>query len=323
MQRRSDRPRILRGRRSGRPARPRAAAVLRLVRDQFAYFGAEAAMSFRRNGLMTVAAVTTTMVALLVVGTALLLSVNLTHLAATLEAQVEIVAFLREGLTPAATAALQEDIAAIPGVAAVRFVGRREALDRLRQRLGEAQAFADLDSANPLPDSVEVNVAAPGRTAGIAASIERQPGVAEVTYGAQVTDRLLALTRGVRIVAVLLTLFLTGVALIVVVNTLRLTVLARRHEIEIMQLVGATGWFVQWPLVLEGVFQGAAAAAGAVLVLAGLYALGAGRLSAALPFFPVAPFLDAVRPAALGVVVAGILVGAAGSRIAARRFLSA
>src|SRR5207249_11586768 len=91
----------------------------------------------------------------------------------------------------------------------------------------------------------------PLRTKALAASVADVPGVGEAPYGAQVTDRLLALTRGVRVLAALVTVFLASVALIVVVNTIRLTVIARRREIEIMQLVGATRWFIQWPLLLE------------------------------------------------------------------------
>src|SRR5439155_1512449 len=115
----------------------------------------------------------------------------------------------------------------------------------------------------------------PLRTKALAATAADVPGVEEVTYGAQVTDRLLALTRGVRVLAALVTVFLTGVALIVVVNTIRLTVIARRREIEIMQLVGATRWFIQWPLLLEGILEGTAAAAMATALLTGLYTLSA------------------------------------------------
>lgn len=300
----------------------RRLARIRLLAEQAAYFAGEAATSFRRNGLMTAAAVTTIVVALLVVGTALLLGLNVSHLAKTLEAQVQVVAFLRDGLPPSELARAQQAVAALPGVTSVRYVSRSEALARLRERLGEASAFDDLETANPLPDSLEVQLADAGSTQAVAASISSIPGVAEVTYGAQVTDRLLALTRGVRIIAGLLTLFLTAVALIVVVNTIRLTVIAREREIEIMQLVGATRWFIQWPLLLEGALEGGAAAAGATLVLVALYGVGASRLSDALPYLPLVPVAEALRLVALSVGGAGIVVGATGSLIAVRRFVT-
>ncbi len=294
---------------------------LHIVGNQALSFAADAGASFRRNGLMTVAAVTTIMVALLVVGTAVLLGLNLSHMAATLEAQVEVVAFLRDGLSTSELTRAQQAIGAMPEVASVHFVSRAEALGRLRQRLGEKAAFDDLESANPLADSLEVRVVDPARTRVVAAAVAGVPGIGEVTYGAQVLDRLLALTRGVRMLAGLLTLFLSGVALVVVVNTIRLTVIARQREIEIMRLVGATRWFVQWPLLLEGVLEGATAAVAAVVVLAALYALGAARVAGALPFLPLVPVAAALRAVTIVVAATGTIVGAAGSLIAVRRFV--
>jgi cell division transport system permease protein len=292
-----------------------------LVVGQAASFAADAITSFRRNGLMTAAAVTTIMVALLVVGTAVLLGVNLSHMAATLEAQVEVVAFVRDGLSSSELARVQETIVAMPDVASVQFVSRSEALGRLRQRLGDSAAFADLESSNPLPDSLEVRLVDPARARVVAAAITNLSGVDEVTYGAQVLDRLLALTQGVRVLAGVLTLFLSGVALVVVVNTIRLTVIARQREIEIMRLVGATRWFVQWPLLLEGVLEGTVAAGGATVVLAALYALGAARVAYALPFFPLVSVASGVQSVAIVVAATGTIVGAAGSLIAVRRFV--
>jgi cell division transport system permease protein len=300
---------------------PSSVRRVHLVVGQAVSFAADAGTSFRRNGLMTAAAVTTIMVALLVVGTAVLLGLNLSHMAAALEAQVEVVAFLRDGLSSSGLARVQETLAAMPDVASVQFVSRADALGRLRQRVGDNAVFADLESSNPLADSLEVRLVDPARAPVVAASISNVSGVDEVTYGAQVLDRLLALTQGVRVLAVVLTVFLSGVALVVVVNTIRLTVIARQREIEIMRLVGATRWFVQWPLLLEGVLEGTVAAGGATVVLAGLYALGAARVASALPFFPLVSVTRAVESVAIVVAATGTIVGAAGSLIALRRFV--
>jgi cell division transport system permease protein len=113
------------------------------------------------------------------------------------------------------------------------------------------------------------------------------------------------------------------VALVVVVNTIRLTVIARRQEIEIMQLVGATRWFVRWPFVIEGLFEGAAAGLLAFLVLGGVDVAAVLRLRATMPFLPVAGPGDAVLPLLGWVLAAGLGVGSAGSLIAIRRFLTA
>lgn len=285
-------------------------------------FAADAVAGFRRNGLMTVAAVTTVMVALLVVGAAVLIGLNLARIASAVEAQVEVIAFLQDGLGQARTARLRTAVAGLPGVTAVTFVTRDEALRRLQDHLGDGAAFDDLVKTNPLPDSFELQLVNPGQAPTIARAVARQPGVIDVTYGGQVVDRVVALGRGVRLVATLLTLFLAGVALVVVVNTIRLTVIARRQEIEIMALVGATRWFIRWPFLIEGLLQGAAAAAGAVIILTIVYAVGTARLGALLPFLPIAGVADAFRPLMLWVLAGGAGLGMLGSVIAIRRFLT-
>jgi cell division transport system permease protein len=285
-------------------------------------FAADAWTSFRRNGLMTAAAVTTITVALLVIGSAGLIGLNLRRVAAAVEAQVQVVAFLRDDLTGAQAEGVRAAAAALPGVRAVRLVGRDEALRRLEAQLGDAVAFADLREANPLPETLELDLQDPRRAPVVAAELARLRGVAEVGYGGQVVDRLLALTRGVRLLAAMLTAFLAGVAVIVVVSTIRLTVVARRQEIEIMALVGATRWFIRWPFILEGLLQGAAAGALGVLVLGGIYAAGVLRLQATMPFLPLVQPGEAILPLALWVLTAGLGVGAAGSLIAVRRFLT-
>ncbi len=305
-------------------ARPGRAAGgrLRLAAWRARYVAAEAAAGFRRNGLMTAAAVTTIGVALLAAGAGVLAAVNLSHLAEVLESQVQVVAYLQDGLDDGQISRVRQAVQDVAGVRQVRVVSRQEALRVLRQRLGDSPAFDDLEAHNPLPDSLEVAAEDPRRVRHVAAAVAAVPGVAEVTYGAQVTDRLLALTAAVRVAAAAATACLAAVAAVVVANTIRMTVLARRQELDIMLLVGASRWAVQWPLLLEGVLQGAAAAAAAVLVLMGLYAVAASRLTAALPFLPVVPPSRVAVLLAATVGSVGVGVGAAGAVFAVRRFVA-
>ncbi|MGH2348029.1 MAG: permease-like cell division protein FtsX, partial [bacterium] len=172
-----------------RPGRPAGALV---------YFAGEAITGLRRNGLMSVAAVTTVMVVLLTVGASVVVGTNLTHIAGALEADVQIIAFLRDDLRAQTVTLVRRRAAAIEGVTAVRYVSRADALARLRRSLGGDRALANLDS-NPLPDSLEIHLADPQRAAAVAGALRGVAGIDEVTYGAQVVDRLLALTRGVRL----------------------------------------------------------------------------------------------------------------------------
>lgn len=293
----------------------------RAVRAEWRTIVRDALDGVRRNALMAAAATSTIVVALAVAGGGLLVSANLIHLAALLEGQVEVVGFLRDGLSAAQQQDALARIAAVPGVRSATIVDRAAALGRLQRTFG-ASSLADLLPANPLPDSIEVRVTEAARTRAVAAAIQQTPGIEEVVFGAPVVDRLVAATRAVRLGGGVAAAFLAAAALLIIVNTIRLTIAARRQEIEIMTLVGATRGFVRWPFLIEGALQGAAAALlTSVLICAGYWFLTA-RASMSLPFLPMLPGSE-ILPAVLAVVWGlGIAVGVCGSEIGLRRYLT-
>jgi cell division transport system permease protein len=291
------------------------------VRAAAGYGAGEAWTAFRRNGLMSLAAVLTIMVTLLLVGAATAVAANLRLLASILEGRVEVVAYLRDGLAPAEVQRTAAAARALPGVRAVTVVGRDEALGRLQDALGERVSLRDLIQTNPLPDSLEIAVSNPARAHEVAAAVAEMEAVEDVTSGGQVLDRLLAATWLLRGGGAAAAALLAGVALIIIMNTIRLTILGRRQEVEIMQLVGAGGWYLRAPFILEGALQGLLATllAGALLVPG--YLVVRDRVGALLPFLPL---LDpaALLPALVGAMAAaGVLVGMSGSSLALRRFL--
>jgi cell division transport system permease protein len=270
---------------------------------------------------MAAAATTTIVVALAVAGWGLLVSANLIHLAGMLEGQVEVVGFLRDGLAAAEQQDALARIAALPGVRSAKIVGRAAALGRLQRTFGAA-SIADLLPANPLPDSIEVRVTEAARTREVAAAIQQTPGVEEVVFGAPVVDRLVAVTRAVRLAGGAAAGLLATAALLIIINTIRLTIAARRQEIEIMTLVGATRAFIRWPFLIEGALQGAAAALVTSVLLCAGYLFLTSRVSLSLPFLPMLPG-SAILPPALAVVWGlGIAVGVCGSEIGLRRHLN-
>ena len=297
--------------------------VARARRAEWRVIVRDALGGIRRNALMTAAATSTIVVALAVAGCGLLVSANLIHLAAMLEGQVEVVGFLRDGLSTAQQQDLLSRITAGPGVRSAKIVGRSAALGRLQRAFGTSASVTDLLPANPLPDSIEVRVTDAARTRAVAAAIQQIPGVEEVVFGAPVVDRLVAATRAVRVGGGIAAALLAAAALLIIVNTIRLTVAARRQEIEIMTLVGATPGFIRWPFLIEGALQGAAGALVTTALLAAGYVFLVTRVSASLPFLPMLP-PGSILPLALAVVWAlGIAVGVCGSEIGLRRYLTA
>ncbi len=275
----------------------------------------------RRGGLMTLAATTTMLVALAVAGGGALVSANLVHLATLLEDQVEVVILLRDGLAPAQHQRTLAAVEALPGVRRAVLVGRAEALRRLQATYGMPASLAASLPSNPLPDSIEVRVRDAGRIREVAEAARRLPGVDDVVFGTPVVDRLVAVTRAVRVSAAVVAGVLAAAALLIITNTIRLTVSARRQEIEIMTLVGATPGFIRGPFLWEGALQGGLAAAAASCLLGAGYAWLAVRVEASLPFLPLLP-PPAVLPGVLALVWAvGVAVGIGGSALGLRRYL--
>jgi len=277
---------------------------------------------FWRNAVMSLAA-TATMVLMLVLLAAFW--VILTGLNAGLqyvEEKVEIVA----DLTPQATAlevqALRDEIAGRPEVALVEYVTADEALARFRARLAE-QKREDLTSyldRNPLPASLEVKLRDPRVYGDITDRLRQAPIVTSVKEIQKLVDQVLTVTNILRTAGIVILALVGLTVLFIIVNTIRLAVVARAEEIEIMRLVGASDAFIRWPFVFEGAMVGLL---GAALTLGLLYAAGQPLGQFMYDFFRVLPlqFGALARDLVLIVVGAGVGLGVVGSWVSVRSYL--
>ncbi len=300
---------------------PRKASRLEAAASSVAFLTREGAVGFWRNGLMSAAAVSSILAALLAFGGALVTLWNLQAVAARVEGQLVAVAYLRDGLSPAQREAARRAAERIPGVRTVSFVPRQEALRRLEEALGGVE-LEQAVRENPLPDTFEVRPDQAEDLRRVAEALRSVPGVVEVTYGEDATDRVLALTRLVRGAGAAATVVLGAVSVVVSTNALRLTVLARQQEVEIMRLVGATGWFVRWPFLVEGLLQGLVAAVCASALWTVFYPWAVARLQQAWPFLPVLPPSRVVLPLVASLLAGGASVGLLGAAVSVRRFLA-
>ena len=207
----------------------------------------------------------------------------------------------------------------------VRYVDRAEALARLRVELGDLGSELDGLAQNPLPPTLELTprgaAAAAAAIRALAARLAKLPGVADVDYGREWLDKLEALGRALRAAGAGALLIVLGAAVMVVANTIRLAVYARRDEIEIMKLVGASDAYVRLPFLLEGALQGMF---GALCAVGGLLALQHWLLPRAEAAFAFAagigtPQLSLAQ--GLAVLGLGAAVGFLGSYLAVARFL--
>ena len=286
------------------------------------YFVREVAISLKRNNWMSFASVGTVAVSLFVLGVFLILVLNMNRLANSLESQVQINVYLEDGLSRGEREDVFADINELKGIQSVEFVGKEEALTRLKERLGDQRYLLDaLGEENPLPDSFEVTMADPQLVETTAQSIDKISGVESAKYGQDVVEHLFDITRLMRIFGLILVLLLAGATLFIISNTIRLTVFARRKEIAIMKYVGATDGFIRWPFILEGMVLGLIGGMIAALVLRSFYAAMAAKIYGTLAFFPLMPQYPFMNYVSFALIVSGMAIGMTGSAISLKRFL--
>ena len=277
---------------------------------------------FWRNALMSLAAtLTMVLMLLLLAGFFLLQNVLLASLA-YVEQKVEVVAYVENTATPAQVDDLIARIDAMPETASADFTTRDEALAKFRATQ-EAQGREDLTQyldSNPLYASVNVKLTAPSDLDAVAGALRDDPIVRNVLNIEALVGRVVTVTGFVRTAGVAMVAIVGVIVLFIIVNTIRLAVVARAEEIEIMRLVGASDSFIRWPFVFEGALVGLL---GALLTL-GLLALAAEPLSQAMVgFFNVLPLqLGTVgRDTAALVLATGLGLGVLGSWVSVRTYL--
>ena len=216
----------------------------------------------------------------------------------------------------------KETLSKIEGLQDIKFTTREEAMENFKKRLGDQQFLLDaLDDTNPLPDSFSLTVTSPQQVKTIADTVVALDSVESASYSQDIINHLFNLTHLIRLIGVALIILLTGAAIFIISNTIRLTVFARRKEIAIMKYVGATDWFIRWPFLLEGICLGFIGGGLATIFLYIVYNQVTQEIYEAMAFFPLIPQHPFINYISLAILVAGIIIGALGSTISLKRFL--
>ncbi|MDG5786639.1 permease-like cell division protein FtsX [Evansella sp. AB-P1] len=277
-----------------------------------------------RNGWMTFASVSAVTVMLLVVGTFLLIIMNVNHFANSLEDDVEVRVFIDFAASGDNQDELYSELDQIPGVASIEFVPKEEGLDSLISSLGEQGAiFETLRDENPLNDVFVVQAEDPQDTADLASEIEEMVHVESVEYGKDIFDNLFAATNFVRMIGLALILALMFTAMFLIANTIKLTIIARKREIQIMKLVGATNGFIRWPFFVEGLLLGVLGAIIPISLLAYGYTSFYGSIGTdtGIDFFTFLEPNPLTMQMAILLGSIGAFVGIWGSMMSVRKFL--
>ncbi|MEX1028701.1 MAG: permease-like cell division protein FtsX [Paenibacillaceae bacterium] len=292
----------------------------------------EGAKNIFRNGWMSFASASAISISLFILGVFLLLAVNVNHWTKEVENQVEINVYLEMTATPAQVSELQNEIGSIPEVSKVEFVSKDEGIDILREKLGAAgdSILEGFDGdGNPLPDAFNVQVTEPRQVSIAAEKIEaldqgqKEPRIWKVDYGKGTVESLFRVTKIVQNVGLILVIGLAFTAMFLISNTIKLTILARRREIGIMKLVGATNNFIRWPFFIEGAVLGIVGSLIPVIIL--LYGywqlVDRSRLALGTLMIQMMPLSEIGPRIALLLLGIGFLIGVWGSTISVRKFL--
>jgi len=279
---------------------------------------------FWRNALMSLAATATMVLMLLLLAGFWIIQTGLLSALDFTESKVQVQVNMNVDTTPAAEAALGEKIKSLPGVAGVTLITREEALARFQQSMKD-QGREDLSKfldKNPFPASYEISLTDPSFAAPVAAALQPNlnPAVRNVLDTKETAKNVKTVTDIMRTAGTVILIVIGVIVLFIIVNTIRLAVVARAEEIEIMRLVGASDAFIRWPFVFEGAMVGLL---GAAITLLGLYLLADPIGGFMVDFFRVLPlsFGSLARDLVIIVTSAGLGLGVLGSWLSVRTYL--
>lgn len=288
------------------------------------YFVAEALTSMARTRAISALSIGTIAVALSLLGAFLYVATNLTAQISRWSSEVQVQIYLLDEIEAVTLAKLRERLEADPAVERIEHIAKEEALARFRSYFADLADLPDALGANPLPASFEVRLKegrrGPEEVAAFAAALRGQPGVEDVRYDAAWVERLQSLSALAAAAGYLLGGVLLIAATFTTSNVIRLALLSRRDEIEILRLVGATRTFIRGPFLMEGLVQGTLGGVLALMLLGGLH-LTIRRAAGANPFLALLTEQFLPRSQALAVAAAGGVMGLAGAYLAVRKFL--
>jgi len=291
----------------------------------------EGAKNVFRNGWMSVASVTSIIVSLFILGVFMLLVLNVNSFADAADSQVEISAYLNSDVDQATREKLQNDIGSMAEVSRVTLIPKAEGLKDFKKKMGDE--MKDLlegydEKTNPIPDTLKIEVVEPTTVPYVASKISalsdqyQNDPIYKVRYGQGTIEKLFKITKAIRNIGFAFVGGLALMAMFLISNTIRVTILARRREIGIMKLVGATNMFIRWPFFVEGALIGFV---GSTITVALLF-VGYNQLvdsvkadiTLAFRLIPVGEIGLQVGGLLLGL---GLLIGIWGSTMSIRKFL--
>ncbi len=300
--------------------------------SSFIYFIKEALRGFARNLSTTLGSIITIFLSLFVIGVFLVGAAVIENVVSSVESEVTITAYLGDDVSDSQVSSLTSEIKAIDGVSGVSYVSKDQALENFRAMSSNPEIVDQLDGANPLPASLTIELSDPQMVESVADQIvanstfkkacdEPSKPADSLKYGQKTVERLFQLTSYVRYIGLALIVLLIFIAMVFINNTIRLAILARRKEIAIMRLVGASNGFIRGPFLMEGAMHAIIGSLLAIGSIELIHRVALPKVQSALTFLPMDVAGQTYVLIYVGLLVAGLVIGLIGSAFAMRRYL--
>ncbi len=292
----------------------------------FWYSIKQAAVQVVRNRAMSVASLFSITAMMLILGLFFVLIVNIGVAMETAKMEYDTVSvYLTDEVTYDSALKMADQLRSMPEIAEVSYLDKDTALSQWKaQYWGENAYLLDTLPENPLPNSIEITVKELSGADAVVEKAKTFQGVEDIKYYKDTVEKLVKITDSLKLAMLIIMAFLVLVSVVVVSNTIKLTVFARQREIEIMKYVGATNWFIRGPFLVEGIFIGMVSAGVSVGVVALIYSKLVGLMGADMSLMIGSPMVSVsflVKNLVWVFLALGISIGSCGSIVSMRRFL--
>ena len=294
------------------------------------YFFKQSIQGFARNISTTLGSIITIFLSLFIIGVFLVGATVIDNIVKSVESEVSITAYVSDDASESDITAAENYIKSLNGVSSISFTTKEQALEEFRNMSSNADIVDEL-GGNPLPASINIELSDPQLVQDVANQIEKSDQFIKIAdeknpadslkYGQRTVERLFSVTNYIRYIGIALIALLVFIALVFINNTIRLAIMARRKEIAIMRLVGASNGFIRGPFLMEGALHAVIGAALAVGCLELLHQLALPKLQQSLTFLPIEVNGTTFLFIYLILVGAGLVIGLIGSALAMRRYL--
>lgn len=288
----------------------------------FKYFLREGMKSISIHKFVSFASISIIIACLLITGSVALMAVNVDKEIKNLQSETGIAVFIDETTTREDAIALEPKIKAIPNISEVTFISKEDAFNNYKLSLGDdASILNGLENDNPLRDGYNIKLIDLSLMNSTVSSLKDIPQIKNIRDDVQTASSLISIRKLFVFISLALIIALGSVSIFIISNTIKLAMFARRDEIGIMKMVGATNWFIRWPFIIEGLILGVLAGLIGFFMQWGLYSWLSGTIEQSVGILDIIPFAPLYPYVLTCFIISGVFIGVLGSGFTIRKFL--